>query len=93
MKVDERLLERRVDEEISIGDFFLSGGEIAAMALVDAVVRQLPGALGDENSALEESFADGCSIARSTRGQSCTPSAGCPKFRCPGTTRTSGAGD
>jgi tRNA (guanine37-N1)-methyltransferase len=57
--VDERLLERRVDEEISIGDFVLSGGEIAAMALVDAVVRQLPGALGDENSALEESFADG----------------------------------
>ena len=57
--VDERLLERRVDEEVSVGDFVLSGGEIAAMALVDAVVRQLPGALGDENSALEESFADG----------------------------------
>src|SRR5687768_6194535 len=57
--VDERLLERRVDEEISIGDFVLSGGEIAAMALVDAVVRQLPGALGDEASAVEESFADG----------------------------------
>jgi tRNA (guanine37-N1)-methyltransferase len=57
--VDERLLERRVDEEVSIGDFVLSGGEIAAMALVDAVVRQLPGALGDDASALEESFADG----------------------------------
>ena len=57
--VDERLLERRVDEELSIGDFVLSGGELAAMALVDAVVRQLPGALGDEASALEESFADG----------------------------------
>jgi len=57
--VDERLLERRVDEEVSIGDFVLSGGEIAAMALVDAVVRQLPGALGDAASALEESFADG----------------------------------
>src|SRR5919109_2016266 len=57
--VDERLLERRVDEEISIGDIVLSGGELAAMALVDAVVRQLPGALGDEASALEESFADG----------------------------------
>ena len=57
--VDERLLERRVDEEISIGDFVLSGGEIAAMALIDAVVRQLPGALGDEASAVEESFADG----------------------------------
>ena len=57
--MDERLLERRVDEEISIGDFVLSGGEMAAMALIDAVVRQLPGALGDEASALEESFADG----------------------------------
>ena len=57
--VDERLLERRVDEEVSIGDFVLSGGELAAMALVDAVVRQLPGALGDAASALEESFADG----------------------------------
>jgi len=57
--VDERLLGRRVDEEISVGDFVLSGGELAAMALIDAVVRQLPGALGDENSAKEESFADG----------------------------------
>jgi tRNA (guanine37-N1)-methyltransferase len=57
--IDERLLERWADEEISIGDFVLSGGEVAAMALVDAVVRQLPGALGDEASAVEESFADG----------------------------------
>jgi tRNA (guanine37-N1)-methyltransferase len=57
--VDERLLERRVDEEVSIGDFVLSGGEVAAMALIDAVVRQLPGALGDQASAVEESFADG----------------------------------
>jgi tRNA (guanine37-N1)-methyltransferase len=57
--VDERLLGRRVDEELSIGDFVLSGGELAAMALMDAVVRQLPGALGDEASAVQESFADG----------------------------------
>jgi tRNA (guanine37-N1)-methyltransferase len=57
--VDERLLRRRVDEELSLGDFVLSGGELAAMALIDAVVRQLPGALGDEHSAIEESFADG----------------------------------
>jgi tRNA (guanine37-N1)-methyltransferase len=57
--VDERLLEQRVDEELSLGDFVLSGGELAAMALIDACVRQLPGALGDERSALEESFADG----------------------------------
>jgi tRNA (guanine37-N1)-methyltransferase len=57
--VDERLLARRVDEELSLGDFVLSGGELAAMALIDACVRQLPGALGDEHSALEESFAAG----------------------------------
>lgn len=57
--VDERLLARRVDEEISIGDFVLSGGELAAMALMDAVVRQLPGALGGEDSAGQESFVDG----------------------------------
>jgi tRNA (guanine37-N1)-methyltransferase len=57
--VDERLLARRVDAEISIGDFVLSGGEVAAMALMDAVVRQLPGAVGDSASVVEESFADG----------------------------------
>jgi len=57
--VDERLIARRVEEELSIGDFVLSGGEVAAMALIDAVVRQLPGALGDDASAVEESFADG----------------------------------
>jgi tRNA (guanine37-N1)-methyltransferase len=57
--VDERLLARRVDEELSLGDFVLSGGEVAAMALIDACVRQLPGALGDGQSAVEESFAAG----------------------------------
>ena len=57
--IDERLLAQRVDEELSIGDFVLSGGEIAAMALIDAVVRQLPGALGDAVSAAEESFVNG----------------------------------
>lgn len=57
--VDDRLVMRCVDEEISLGDFVLSGGEIAAMALIDAVVRQLPGALNDADSAVQESFADG----------------------------------
>jgi tRNA (guanine37-N1)-methyltransferase len=57
--IDERLIGRCVDEEISIGDFVLSGGELPAMALIDAVVRQLPGALGDAASAVEDSFADG----------------------------------
>lgn len=57
--VDERLIERCVDEEISIGDFVLSGGEIPAMALLDAVVRQLPGVLNDAQSAVEDSFVSG----------------------------------
>lgn len=57
--VDERLIRRCVDEEISLGDFVLSGGELPAMALIDAMVRQLPGALNDADSAVEESFAAG----------------------------------
>jgi tRNA (guanine37-N1)-methyltransferase len=57
--IDERVIGRCVDEEISLGDFVLSGGEIAAMALIDACVRQLPGALNDDASAAEESFAAG----------------------------------
>ena len=57
--VDERLVRRRVARELSLGDFVLSGGELAAMAVIDAVVRQLPGALGDGQSAAEESFAAG----------------------------------
>ena len=57
--VDERLVEAAVDEEVSIGDFVLSGGEPAALALVDAMVRLLPGALGSSESAAEDSFADG----------------------------------
>lgn len=57
--VDQRLLDRVVDEEISLGEFVLSGGELPAMALMDAVVRQLPGVLGDEASALEDSFVNG----------------------------------
>jgi len=57
--VDERLLETAVDEEWSIGDYVLSGGELAAMVIVDAVVRHLPGALGDEDSAAQDSFAGG----------------------------------
>jgi len=57
--IDERLIERCVDEEVSIGDFVLSGGEIPAMALLDAVVRQLPGVLNDAESATQESFVAG----------------------------------
>lgn len=57
--IDERVLQSRVDDEISIGDFVLSGGELGAMVLMDAVIRQLPGVLGHSQSAIEDSFADG----------------------------------
>ncbi len=57
--IDERLVESVVDEELSLGDFVLSGGEIAAMAVIDAVARLLPGVLGDEASASQDSFMDG----------------------------------
>ena len=57
--VDERLVEAAVDEELSIGDFVLSGGELAAMVVIDAVTRQLAGVLGHDQSAAEDSFADG----------------------------------
>jgi len=57
--VDERLIARAVDEELSIGDYVLSGGELAAMVLMDAVVRQLPGVLGDAESASQDSFVNG----------------------------------
>jgi tRNA (guanine37-N1)-methyltransferase len=57
--VDERLLRRHGIEEISIGDYVLSGGELAAMVLIDCVVRQLPGALGDAESAEQDSFVHG----------------------------------
>lgn len=57
--VDERLLADQVDEEWSIGDYVLSGGELAAMVMIDAVARQLPGVLGNEASAEQDSFAQG----------------------------------
>jgi tRNA (guanine37-N1)-methyltransferase len=57
--IDQRVRDRFVDLEISIGDYVLSGGEIAAAVLVDAVVRLLPGVIGDETSALTDSFQDG----------------------------------
>lgn len=57
--IDERLLAREVDEEISVGDFVVSGGELPALLVIDAVVRQLPGALNDVQSAEQDSFADG----------------------------------
>jgi tRNA (guanine37-N1)-methyltransferase len=57
--IDERLIELEIDEEWSIGDYVLSGGELAAAVLIDAVIRLLPGVLGDEQSAQQDSFMDG----------------------------------
>jgi len=57
--VDERVVEKYVDEEISIGDYVVSGGELAAMVLIDSVARFIPGVLGNDTSVLIESFSDG----------------------------------
>jgi tRNA (guanine37-N1)-methyltransferase len=57
--IDERIVGRCVDEELSVGDYVLSGGELAAMVVIDAVVRQLPGVLGDAQSAAQDSFVAG----------------------------------
>lgn len=57
--VDERLIAAEIDQEWSIGDYVLSGGELAAMVIIDGVTRLLPGALGHEDSAVQDSFSDG----------------------------------
>lgn len=57
--IDERLIEAEVDQEWSVGDYVLSGGELAAMNVIDAVTRLIPGALGHEDSAAQDSFSDG----------------------------------
>ena len=57
--IDQRLLEAEIDEEWSVGDYVLSGGELAAMVLIDSICRILPGVLGHEDSACEDSFVDG----------------------------------
>lgn len=57
--IDERLIETEIDEEWSLGDFVLSGGELPAMTMIDAVSRLVPGVLGHQDSAVEDSFADG----------------------------------
>jgi tRNA (guanine37-N1)-methyltransferase len=57
--IDQRLIDRCVDEEVSVGDFVVSGGELPAMLLLDAIIRQLPGVLNDEQSAVQDSFVNG----------------------------------
>ena len=69
--IDERVIEARAIEELSLGDFVLSGGEPAAIALVDACVRLLPGVVGDAEALTEESFADGLWNTRNIPGRSC----------------------
>ena len=69
--IDERVVEELAPLELSVGDYVLSGGELAAMVLMDAVIRLLPGVLGDESSAVQDSFA----VANSFRGTAHTPKA------------------
>lgn len=57
--IDERLIQQYVDMEISIGDYVLTGGELPAMVVMDSVIRRLPHVMGDENSAVQDSFVDG----------------------------------
>jgi len=57
--IDQRAIDLEVDVEVSLGDFVLAGGELAALSVIEAVVRLLPGALGNDESSLEESFSDG----------------------------------
>lgn len=57
--IDERLIEAEVDEELCVGDFVVSGGELPAMMILDAIIRHIPGALGHEDSAQQDSFVDG----------------------------------
>ena len=90
--IDERLIEEHVDLEVSLGDFVLSGGEIAAMAVIDAVTRLLPGVLGDAESAEQDSFMDGLlDYPHYTRPESVDGKA-YPRFYCRATTRRSRGG-
>ncbi len=67
--VDERLIQKYVDQEWSIGDYVLSGGELPAMVLLDSIIRRLPGAMSDEQSHVQDSFVDGLSIAHNIPSQ------------------------
>jgi len=91
--VDERVAEHLATDEISIGDFVLSGGELPAAMIVDAVTRLIPGALGNEDSAVNESFSDvrekagGAQQAAPLRGPSVPPSSSPTLLDCPHYTR------
>jgi len=90
--VDERVVELGIDRELSLGDYVLSGGELPALVIIDAVARLLPGALGDERSSAEDSFAQACSRGRITRGRKCSRAGACRRCCSRVTTPTSAAG-
>ena len=93
--IDERVREQLADDAVSIGPYVLSGGEPAAMVVADAVLRKLPGALGDERSAVEESFSRRWREASSTPTTRAPPRIGAGRCRtscCPATTSRSAAG-
>src|SRR5207244_9156192 len=90
--IDARVHERLVTHEISIGDYVLSGGELPAMVLVDAVVRHLPGALGSPDSAGDESFTDGLLEAPPYTRRRSSAAGTCPTYCCRATIKRSRAG-
>jgi tRNA (guanine37-N1)-methyltransferase len=67
--VDERLIQHYVDQEWSIGDYVLSGGELPAMVLLDSIIRRLPNVMSDEQSAIQDSFVDGLLIVHNIPSQ------------------------
>ena len=87
--VDQRVLDARNVEEVSIGDYVLSGGELAAQVLIDACVRLLPGVAGNEVSLAEESFAGASSNIRITRGRATGRAGPSPTCCSPATTKKS----
>ena len=90
--IDQRVTDALVDEELSIGDYVLSGGELPALVVIDAVVRLLPGVLGDDASARRIRSATGCSTGRTTRGRKSGTAGRCRRCCSAATMPRSGAG-
>ena len=78
--IDERLIEREVDDEWSLGDYVISGGELAAMVCIDAMTRLIPGALGHDDSAQQDSFSSGLLDCPHLRGPRIIAGTACPRF-------------
>jgi len=78
--IDQRALDLVVDDEISLGDFVLAGGELAALCVIEAVVRLRPGALGNDASSLDESFSDGLLEYRTTPSRPRCAVRRCPRY-------------